>query len=102
VFIAASFWFHARCLTSAAQQKQKNEKHKTHAGGLGARMEVYRIRIVKNGQEITAQACKQASDYAAVRHAKSMAENSDHMPDYMEVWRGAHCVFTGSPAERDN
>jgi hypothetical protein len=24
------------------------------------------------------------------------------MPDYMEVWRGAHCVFTGSPAERDN
>ena len=65
-------------------------------------MEVYRIRIVKNGQEVAAQACKQASDFAAVRHAKSMAENSDHMPDYMEVWRGAHCVFTGSPAERDN
>ena len=61
-------------------------------------MEIYQIRIVKNGQEIAAQACKQASDYAAVRHAKSMAENSD----YVEVWRGSHCVFTGSPAERDN
>ena len=69
-------------------------------------MEVYQIRIVKNGQEVAAQACKQASDFAAVRHANSMAENSvhgpDHLPDHIEVWRGAPCVFTGSPAERDN
>ena len=69
-------------------------------------MEVYQIRIVKNGQEVAAQACKQASDYAAVRHARSMAKQSDHMPDHLpdhiEVWRGAHCVFTGSPAEPGN
>jgi hypothetical protein len=69
-------------------------------------MEIYQIRIVRNGREITAETCKQASDYAAVRHARSMAENSDslpdHMPDHMEVWRGAHCIFTGSPSDRGN
>lgn len=59
-------------------------------------METYQIRIVKNGREIAAEACKQTSDYAAIRHARSMAESSDHV----EVWRGSHCLFTGSPMER--
>jgi hypothetical protein len=68
-------------------------------------MDIYQIRIIRNGQEITAQASKQASDYAAVRHARTMAANSDqpdHLPDHVEVWRGNHCIFTGSPAERGN
>jgi hypothetical protein len=61
-------------------------------------METYKIRIVKNGREITAEACKQASDYAAIRHARSLAESSDHV----EVWRGSRCLFTGSPVEYDS
>jgi hypothetical protein len=59
-------------------------------------METYRIRIIKNGREIAAEACKQASDYAAIRHARNLAEHSDHI----EVWRGTRCLFIGSPAER--
>lgn len=59
-------------------------------------METYKIRIVKNGREITAEDCKQASDYAAIRHARNLAEQSDHI----EVWRGSRCLFTGNPAER--
>ena len=58
-------------------------------------MEVYQIRILKNGREVTSQACKQASDYAAIRHARSLAEQSDHI----EVWRGSRCLFTGSPGD---
>ena len=61
-------------------------------------METYRIRILKNGGQVTHEACKQASDYAAIRHARSLAENSDHV----EVWRGSRCLFTGSPTEPDS
>jgi len=63
-------------------------------------MEIYEIRIVKNGRQIASDARKLASDYAAIRHARSLAEHSDHVPDHIEVWRGSHCLFTGSPAER--
>lgn len=59
-------------------------------------METYQIRILKEGREVASQAVKQASDYAAIRHARNMAEQSDHI----EVWRGSRCLFTGSPAER--
>jgi hypothetical protein len=59
-------------------------------------MEIYEIRIIKNGREISSEAFKQASDFAAIRHARNLAEESDHV----EVWRGNRCVFTGSPAER--
>jgi len=59
-------------------------------------METYQIHIVKNGRKIAEEACKQVSDYAAIRHARSLAESSDHV----EVWRGGRCLFTGSPAER--
>ena len=58
-------------------------------------METYRIRIVKDGRKITEEAFKQASDYAAIRRAKSLAESSDHV----EVWRGSRCLFTGTPME---
>ena len=60
-------------------------------------MEIYNIRIVKDGQEVASEAFKQASDYAAIRHARNLAEQSDHV----EVWRGNRCLFTGNPAERD-
>ena len=59
-------------------------------------METYNIRIVKNGREIASDALKLASDYAAIRHARNLAEQSDHV----EVWRGTRCLFTGNPAER--
>jgi hypothetical protein len=59
-------------------------------------MDIYEIRIVRNGQETTFQSCKQASDYAAIRHARNMADHSDHV----EVWRGNRCLFTGSALQR--
>lgn len=63
-------------------------------------METYQIRILKQGREVTSQAFRQASDYAAIRHAHSLAGQSDHI-DHIEVWRGGRCLFTGSPAQRD-
>ena len=59
-------------------------------------MEVYQIRIIKDGREVATEAFKLASDYAAIRHARNLAEQSD----LVEVWRGTRCLFTGSPAER--
>jgi|GEM_PF-2662927 len=62
-------------------------------------METYQIRILKEGREVTSQAFRQASDYAAIRHAKSLAEQSDQI-DHIEVWRGGRCLFTENPADR--
>ena len=59
-------------------------------------MQTYKIRIVKNDSKTETEDCKQASDYAAIRHARNMAEDCEHV----EVWRGSHCVFAGRPAER--
>ena len=73
--------------------------------GIGDQMEIYQIRILRNGREITAEACKQASDYAAIRHARSLAQRSltgdsrQQGCDHVEVWRGGQCLFTGSPME---
>ena len=66
-------------------------------------METYQIRILKNGRQVTDEACKQASDFAAIRHARALAESSGPVDDWhwdvhVEVWRGSHCLFTGSPA----
>jgi hypothetical protein len=59
-------------------------------------MQTYHIRVVKKGRETETEDCKQASDYAAIRHARNMAEDCEHV----EVWRGSHCVFAGRPVER--
>jgi hypothetical protein len=56
-------------------------------------MQNYQIRIVKEGRETKAENCVQASDYAAIRHARDMAEDCEHV----EVWRGSHCLFAGRP-----
>ena len=56
-------------------------------------MEIYQIRILKDGREMTAEDCRQASDYAAIRHARNLAEPSDHV----EVWRGSRCLFHRQP-----
>ena len=60
-------------------------------------METYRIRIVRNGHKIADEACKQVSDYAAIRRARAPAERSDDAEvSHAEVWRGSHCLFTGA------
>ena len=59
-------------------------------------MQIYQIRIVKKSRETETEDCRQASDYAAIRHARNVAEDCEHV----EVWRGSHCVFAGRPAER--
>jgi hypothetical protein len=59
-------------------------------------MQTYQIHIVKNSRETETENSKQASDYAAIRHARNAAEDCEHV----EVWRGSHCVFAGRPAER--
>jgi hypothetical protein len=59
-------------------------------------MQTYQIVIVKHGRETETENCRQASDYAAIRHARNVAEDCEHV----EVWRGSHCVFAGRPAER--
>ena len=56
-------------------------------------MQTYQIRIVEKGHKIETENCIQASDYAAIRHARNMAEDCEHV----EVWRGTHCVFAGPP-----
>ena len=52
-------------------------------------MENYEIRIVKKGRPPVSYACPQASDYAAVRRAQSLAGPEDHV----EVWRELDCVY---------
>lgn len=58
-------------------------------------MQSYQIRLVKEGRETKAEYCKQASDYAAIRQARDMAEDCEHV----EVWRGSHCLFAGCPVQ---
>ena len=60
-------------------------------------METYQIHIARSGQETATHACLMASDYAAIRHARSLAESADHV----EVWRRGECVFAGSLGPRD-
>jgi hypothetical protein len=64
---------------------------------LGARMELYQVRIAKGNDELIICERFHVSDYAAIRHACSIAENCDHV----EVWRGAvYCVFSGPPTKK--
>ena len=59
-------------------------------------MENYQIRIIKKSQVTETEDRKLASDYAAIRCARTMAEDCEHI----EVWRGSHCVFAGRAATR--
>ena len=59
-------------------------------------MDTYEIRILTPDQQTWAEACRKASDFAAIRYARNLAKQADHI----EVWRGAHCVFTGHAGER--
>ena len=59
-------------------------------------METYQIRIVKKGRKTETENCRQFSDYSAIRYARNMADDCEHV----EVWRGSHCVFAGHPAGR--
>lgn len=61
-------------------------------------MQSYQIRIIKDGSETKAENCNQASDYAAIRHARDLAEDCEHV----EVWRGNHCLFAGRPVQRES
>jgi hypothetical protein len=53
-------------------------------------LENYEIRIVKKGSAPVIYACPQASDYAAVRRAQTLAGPEDQV----EVWRELDCVYT--------
>jgi hypothetical protein len=53
----------------------------------------YEIRVIKRGFGATVYSSPQASDYAAIRRARLLAEEGD----IVEVWRGLNCVFTQAP-----
>jgi hypothetical protein len=55
-------------------------------------MTTYEIRLIKHGSA-TVYNLPQASDYAAIRRARLLAEDGD----IVEVWRGLNCVFTQAP-----
>jgi len=52
-------------------------------------MDIYEIRIVKEGRQPIIYACTHASDHAAIRPAQSLAEEID----IVEVWRGLECIY---------
>ena len=57
-------------------------------------MNTYEIRIVRKGKAGPfIYSCPQASDYAAVRRAQSLAQDGDDV----EVWRELDCVYTSKP-----
>ena len=55
-------------------------------------MMTYEIRVIRKGSAAIYN-CPQASDYAAIRRARLLAEDGD----IVEVWRGLNCVFTQAP-----
>lgn len=56
-------------------------------------MQYYEIRLVRrDGPTVTSS--HYASDYAAVRSARSMASPDD----VVEIWRGVECIYRDQPA----
>ncbi len=55
-------------------------------------MTTYEIRLIKRGSA-TVYSSPQASDTAAIRRARLLAEDGN----IVEVWRGLNCVFTQAP-----
>jgi hypothetical protein len=59
-------------------------------------MDTYEIRIIRENIK-SSDICfsSHISDHAAIRHAQKLAVNDD----FIEVWRGATCVYSGALAE---
>jgi len=56
-------------------------------------MNTYEIRIVRKGiQSPDIYSSSHISDHAAVRHAQNLAAGEG----FIEVWRGATCVYFGA------
>jgi len=62
-------------------------------------METYQIHIARGGYETLTHACLMASDFAAIRHARNLADNA---AEHIEVWRRGECVFAGEPGPRED
>ena len=58
-------------------------------------MENYEIRIVKKGHQPVILAGPHTSDFAAVRRAKSLADENDEV----EVWRDLNCLYSTRSGE---
>jgi len=57
-------------------------------------MNTYEIRIVrKDIKSSDIYSSSHISDHAAVRRAQNLAASDD----FIEVWRGATCVYSGAP-----
>ena len=56
-------------------------------------MRTYEIRITRNGAGAFVYGASHSGDYAAIRRAKSLAEDGD----IVEVWCGLKCIFTEAP-----
>jgi len=57
-------------------------------------MNMYEIRIIRSGMKRPdIFSSSHISDHAAVRRAQTLAEGGD----FIEVWRGAICVYSGAP-----
>jgi hypothetical protein len=59
-------------------------------------MQYYEIRLVRQGGP-TVMSSRYASDYAAVRSARSMASPDD----MVEIWRGMECIYRDQPSSSD-
>ena len=55
-------------------------------------MQAFEIRIIKNGAIAKVYKAVLSSALAAIRRARSLAEEGD----IIEVWQGLQCVFVGA------
>jgi hypothetical protein len=56
-------------------------------------MNTYEIRIIRKGiKSSDIYSSSHISDHAAVRRAQNLAASED----FVEVWRGATCVYSGA------
>lgn len=59
-------------------------------------MDTYEIRIIRKGiQSPDIFSSSHISDHAAVRRAQNLAAGDD----FIEVWRGSTCVYSGELAQ---
>lgn len=55
-----------------------------------AAMTAYEIRLIRDGEECLVYSASVMGDHAAIRRAHNLAQDGD----FIEVWRGLHCVYT--------